>query len=155
MTLDAGIVAPLGPLSDDALRFTLVNPPAGACTITWVSTVSPRAPDNAIEEVVPGTSVCPTLSRLDMTQTGKPALCCTPLPLREITLGVFEALLATVTLPVTFPAVAGAKFTVRVADCPAFNIVPAVTPLAVKSALLAVTLETVMLELPEFVNVTD
>ncbi|MFI5093996.1 MAG: hypothetical protein ACHQIK_11195, partial [Candidatus Acidiferrales bacterium] len=66
-----------------------------------------------------------------MTQTGKAALCCTPLPLTEITVGEFVALLATETLPVTLPAPAGAKLTVKVADRPAFRIVPAGTPLAV------------------------
>ena len=41
------------------------------------------------------------------------------------------ALLVTETLPVTLPAVVGAKVTVKVAARPVFRIVPADTPLAV------------------------
>ena len=63
-------------------------------------------------------------------------------------------MLATETLPVTLPAVAGAKLTLKVADCPAFKIVPADTPLSLKPAPETVTLEIVTLELPEFVSVT-
>src|SRR5258708_40309948 len=72
--LDAGTVAPLGPASADALTFTLVKPLLGACTMTCVSTVSPRAADKVIAEVVPGASVCPTLVRLEDTQTGNAAV---------------------------------------------------------------------------------
>ena len=42
-----------------------------------------------------------------------------PVPLRGIDNGLFVALLVMVTLaPLTAPAVVGANFTVRVADCP-------------------------------------
>src|SRR5260370_13010327 len=64
---EAGIVGAPGPVSGDALRFTLVKPLEGACTTICVSTVSPRAPDRLMEEVVPAASVLPTLSRLDAT----------------------------------------------------------------------------------------
>src|SRR5258708_909926 len=72
--LDAGMVAPLGPASADALTFTFVKPFAGACTMTCVSTVSPRALDRIMAEVVPGASVCPTLIRPGNTHTGNGAL---------------------------------------------------------------------------------
>src|SRR6266403_4983766 len=65
--LESGMVAPPGPVSADALTLTLLKPPEGACTMTCASTVSPRAPDRLMEEVVPGASVLPTLSRLDAT----------------------------------------------------------------------------------------
>ena len=39
---------------------------------------------------------------------------CTPVPLKAIVAGEFVALLATLTLPVTLPAAAGAKATLRV-----------------------------------------
>src|ERR1700739_1680908 len=68
------MLAPLGPLSAEALTFTLVKPLGGPCTITWVSTVSPRAPDKVMEEVAPGASVCPTLTRLGDTHTGNAGL---------------------------------------------------------------------------------
>src|SRR6266446_3327389 len=70
MTLDTGIVAPAGPVSTEELKFTLLKPAAGACTITCVSTVSPRALDRLMEEAVPAASVFPTRTRLDCTQTG-------------------------------------------------------------------------------------
>src|SRR5260370_17788438 len=68
--LEAGIVAPPGAVRARALRLTLVKPPAGACTTTCVSTVSPRAPERLMEEVVPGTSASPTRLRLGDTHTG-------------------------------------------------------------------------------------
>src|SRR5258708_17652612 len=71
--LEAGIVTPPGPMSEEALKFTFVRPLAGACTTTWVSTVSPRAPERLMEEVVPGTSVFPTLTRLGDTHAGNAA----------------------------------------------------------------------------------
>src|SRR5260370_35781229 len=64
---ETGIVAPPGPVSAEAPRFTLVKPLEGACTTICVSTVSPRAPDRLMEEGVPAASVLPTLSRLDAT----------------------------------------------------------------------------------------
>ena len=63
------------------------------------------------------------------------------------------ALLATEILPVTLPAVAGAKVAVKVAVCPEFRITPE-TPVALKPAPETVTFEIVMLELPAFVSVT-
>ena len=68
------MVAPLGPASADALTFTFVKSFAGACTMTCVSTVSPRALDRVMAEVVPGASVCPTLIRPGDTHTGNGAL---------------------------------------------------------------------------------
>src|SRR5881394_2469008 len=123
--------------------------------MTCVSTVSPRAPDSTIEEVVPGASVLPARSKLDCTQTGYGAFVgVTPTPLRAIVAGELVALLATDTLPVTLPAVEGAKVTFKVAVWPTLRIVPAGTPLALKLAPETLTVEIVMLELPEFVSVT-
>src|SRR6266571_7431146 len=64
------MLAPPGPVRTEALRFTLDKPPAGARTMTCVSTVSPRALYRLMEEAVPGMSVCPTLARPDITHTG-------------------------------------------------------------------------------------
>src|SRR5258706_11182248 len=89
---EAGIVAPPGPVSAEALRFTLVNPLEGPCTTTWVSTVSPRAPDRLMEEVVPGASVLPTLLRLGATQTVNAG-------------GITAFTVSVAALLVTFPAV--------------------------------------------------
>src|ERR1700688_389201 len=70
---DAGIVPPPGALGSEGLTFTLVKPPAGACTVIWASTISPRAPERSMEETIPGASVFPTLTRPDATQTGNAA----------------------------------------------------------------------------------
>ena len=63
------MVAPAGPVSAEALRFTLVKPVVGPCAMICESTVSPRALDRAMEEIVPTASVFPTLMRLDATHT--------------------------------------------------------------------------------------
>ncbi len=77
----------------------------------------------------------------------------TPVPDRLIETGEFDALLVTVTLPVTPPVAAGAKVTVTVTTCAGVMIWPLETPLAVRPAPEIVTLETVMLLLPELVKV--
>src|ERR1700681_273825 len=146
------MVTPPGPVSAVALTFTLVKPPAGPCTTTCVSTASPRGPDRAMEESVPGTSVFPTLTRLGATQVLK--FDCTPVPVVEIVAGELVALLATVTPPVTLPVDVGAKVTFKVADCPGARTVPEDTLLALNPAPEALTLEMVTLELPEFLRVT-
>jgi hypothetical protein len=69
--------------------------------------------------------------------------------------GEFVALLATDTLPAALPDAAGAKVAVKVAVCPGLRISPEETPLALKPAPETVTFETVTLELPAFVSVTD
>jgi len=145
-------VTPLGPVKAVALTFTLVNPPAGPCTTTCVSTVSPRAPNNAIEETVPGASVFPTLVKLGATQVLK--FDCTPVPVIEIVAGELVALLATVTPPVTLPVVVGAKVTFKAADCPGARTVPEDTLLVLKPAPVALTLEMETLAEPEFFSVT-
>jgi hypothetical protein len=54
----------------------------------------------------------------------------TPLPDKVIDAGEFEALLVTVTLPVTLPVAAGAKITFKVAAYPGVRMSPVGTPLA-------------------------
>src|SRR5215467_4673209 len=107
--LEEGMVAPFGPLNGEALTLTLDKPPVGACTTTCVSTVSPRAPERLMEEVLPGGSVCPARTRLDCTHTGKDALAgVSPTPLKPIVAGELVALLAIDMLPAALPATAGA-----------------------------------------------
>jgi len=53
---------PPGPVSAEALKFTLVKPLAGARTTTGCQPVSPRALDSAIKETVPAASVISTRS---------------------------------------------------------------------------------------------
>src|SRR6266852_8957597 len=146
------MVTPLGPVRAVALTLTFVKPPAGPCTTTCVSTVSPRAPNRAMEESVPGVSVFPTLVKLGATHVMK--LDCTPVPVVEIVAGVLVALLATVTPPVTLPVDVGAKVTFKAADCPGTRTVPEDTLLALKPVPEALTPEIVTLELPEFLRVT-
>src|SRR5437879_2132977 len=146
------MVTPFGPLRAVAVTLTLVKPPPGPCTTTCVSTVSPRAPDNAMLESAPGASVCPTLFKLGDTHVAK--FDCTPVPLMEIVAGELVALLATVTVPVTLPVDVGAKVTFKAADCPAARTVLEETLLELKPPPEVLTPEIVTLELPVFLSVT-
>src|SRR5690242_4057223 len=104
MILEAGMEAPLGPESAEAVRLTLVKPPEGPCTTIWESTVSPRAPEREMEDVDPGASDWLTRFKLGVTQTGKFAAdCCTPLPLSEMESGEPAALLTREIAPVALP----------------------------------------------------
>ena len=78
----------------------------------------------------------------------------TPNPVTLMESGEFEALLRIVTLPMTLPVAAGAKVTFSVTICPGVMICPLETPEAVKPAPEIVTLETVILTVPEFLSVT-
>src|SRR5437879_1289778 len=148
----AEIETPFGPVRAVALTFTLVKPPAGPCTTTWLSTVSPRAPERLIEDSVPAASVFPTRNRLDATQAVK--FECTPLPVREMVAGELLALLPTTTLPLALPVTAGANVTFIVADCPGVKVVPPETLLELKPAPEAVTLEMVTFAVPVFLSAT-
>ena len=77
-----------------------------------------------------------------------------PVPDRLIAAGEFNALLATVMLPVTLPIAAGANVTFSVTSSPGVMICPLETPLEAKPAPEIVTLETVILKVPEFVRLT-
>src|SRR5256885_6531087 len=108
------MLAPAGPVSAEALRFTLVRPLVGPCKIMCVATISPRALDNAMEAVVPAAAVLPTRTMLDVTHTGYAALAgCTPVPVTPTTAGEFVALLPTIMLPVMLPVIPGAKVTLK------------------------------------------
>lgn len=77
-----------------------------------------------------------------------------PKPDKLTETGEFEALLVMVTLPVVLPVAAGANVTFSVTTWPGVMICPLEIPEAVKPAPEMVTPETVILTLPEFVNVT-
>ena len=77
-----------------------------------------------------------------------------PVPDGGSEFGEFEALLATVTFPETPVVPDGVKVTFSVTTCPGVMICPLDTPLAVKPAPVIVTVETVILTLPELVKVT-
>jgi hypothetical protein len=153
--LETAIVAPLGPVRFDAVILTFVRPPAGAFTMIWVSTYSPRPPERLTEEVVPGASLGPTLTRPGATHVLNAEFdCVVPVPLREIVAGEFVALLATTTLPVTLPEPVGAKVTFKVAVFPAARMSPLDKPLTLKPGPEMLSFEMVMLALPELVSVT-
>jgi hypothetical protein len=78
----------------------------------------------------------------------------TPVPDIVIASGEFDALLATVILPVMLPAPDGLNATACVTVCPGFKMSPVETPLALKPAPARVTPETVKVEFPELVKVT-
>ena len=68
--------------------------------------------------------------------------------------GEFDALLATVMLPVKLPAAKGEKVTLSAVLCPGVRTRPADTPLVVNIGLELATLEIVTLELPALVSET-
>src|SRR5258708_21576851 len=113
---------PFGPVRADALTLTFDNPPAGPCTTTCVSTVSPRAPESAMEESVPGASVLPTLFKLGSTHVLK--FDCTPVPAMEMVAAELLACLSMVTTPVAPPVDVGAKVTFKAAVWPGAREVP-------------------------------
>ena len=76
-----------------------------------------------------------------------------PVPESAIVVEEFVALLATMTLPVALPAVAGANVALRVVVWPGVRITPD-APLALKPAPETLTFEMVMFELPALVRVT-
>ena len=80
------------------------------------------------------------------------AMSCTPVPDNAMLAGELVALLATLTLPVRLPEEAGAKVTLRVTAWLGVKVVPEVTPLALKLAPEAVTLERVTFEFPVLVK---
>jgi hypothetical protein len=98
--------------------------------------------------------VCPStmLPKLKLAgETLRPA--CAPVPLRFIVSGDPGASLVTFTVPVAFPGVVGANFTLSVAACPVFNMAGVVKPLTVNPVPAATTLEICTAALPELVNV--
>ncbi len=68
-----------------------------------------------------------------------------PVPLRAITVGELEALLASDRLPVTLPVAVGANFTWKVALCPAASVAGKVRPLRLKPLPVTVAWEMVTL----------
>jgi hypothetical protein len=78
----------------------------------------------------------------------------TPVPESVTVAGELLALLVTVTLPGSDPALAGVNVTLIEATWPGVRINPVCTPLAEYPAPESVTLEIVTLEFPLFVNVT-
>jgi hypothetical protein len=79
---------------------------------------------------------------------------CTPVPVAEITLGEFVALLTTETVPFTAPTTVGANTTESTVVCPAVSVIGVAIPFALNPAPTTATLEIVTLPVPEFVTVT-
>ena len=77
-----------------------------------------------------------------------------PDPDNEMLAGEFVALLVTVTLPETLPAVVGANVALKEVDCPAARVRGSARPLALKPVPLTLTCERDTLELPVFVRAT-
>jgi hypothetical protein len=78
----------------------------------------------------------------------------TAVPLKGIERLGFEALEATVTVPLNVPAEVGANFTVNVVLCPGVNVTGGVTPEMLNPVPAAVAAEIVALVPPVFVTVS-
>jgi len=77
----------------------------------------------------------------------------TPLPLRGIAVGEPGALLTSETLPVTLPAPAGAKATLKFVLCPGVKVKGSVSPLVAKPLPETVACETDRFAVPAFFSV--
>jgi hypothetical protein len=76
----------------------------------------------------------------------------TPLPLRATTAGEFGALLTMVKLPLAAPADAGANWTLKLVDWPAFSVMGKDKGLVLKPLPATLTWVTVRVPVPLFVN---
>lgn len=77
---------------------------------------------------------------------------CTPVPLNEITVGEFVAVLVTVRLPAALVAVRGANVTVRFMLCPAARVTAPDKPLTKNPEPAIVACERVTMAVPVFVR---
>jgi hypothetical protein len=77
-----------------------------------------------------------------------------PVPDKEAIVGEFVALLATETPPVALPEAVGANVTMSVAVWLGVSVVPALTPPALNSLPVTLTVEMTTFELPLFVRAT-
>ena len=77
-----------------------------------------------------------------------------PTPLSEIESGEFVAVLTTDALPVAFPAMVGAKVTLKFAACPGESVTRGAEPFRVKPLPVTLTWEMLTSALPVFVSVT-
>ena len=97
--------------------------------------------------------VTPTVTLPKLTLAGMTEICgCTPLPFSEIVVGELVALLAKLRLPVTLPAVAGAKLTLSERLWPAARVAAPVKPLTVNPAPVMAICERLTLAVPVFVS---
>lgn len=98
----------------------------------------------------------PTATLLKLALPGITEICgCTPLPVSEIVVGEFVALLTTLRLPVVLPAALGAKLTVRTKLWPAARVMAPVKPLTLNPAPMIAACETFTLPVPVLVSETD
>ncbi len=103
------------------------------------------------EVVVPTATVPkPTLAGLTISCGWAVA----PVPLRGIIRDGFEAVLVTVTLPLSAPDVAGVKVTANEVDCPPGSVSGTEMPLTANTLPLTATCDIEMLEVPVFFSVT-
>lgn len=81
-------------------------------------------------------------------------LTCTPVPESAMIFGEPDALLVTLTEPVSLPAAFGLKITLKVVFCPSLRVTGVPVPVRLKPLPVALICETVTLEFPELVTVT-
>jgi hypothetical protein len=80
---------------------------------------------------------------------------CVPVPLKEIVVGEFGALLTIEMVPLALPADVGANFALNVVLSPAPNVSGVLNPLMLRPVPDTVALDIVTLAVPELVNVMD
>jgi hypothetical protein len=108
----------------------------------------------SVSEAVWFLPVC-TLPKLTVDGLAVSAPGVVPLPESAIAREAFDALLLTLTPPVTAPLVCGANAIVKLVLCPAARVSGKVIPLTVNPEPVAVTCEMFTLDPPELVSVSD
>jgi len=103
-----------------------------------------------VNELLLPTLTFPKLKLDELSPSNRVAA--TPVPLREIVIGEFGALLTTVIDPVTLPAALGPNTALNVAALPAAMVNGVVIPAVLKPAPEAVTEEIVTVAVPPFVR---
>jgi hypothetical protein len=108
------------------------------------------------ERVIVCELLVPVLTFPKLALPGVAVICaCVAVPLKEIVIDGFEALLTIEIVPLLLPELVGANCALKVVLWPARTVIGAVSPLMLKPAPVAAACEIVTLAEPEFVKVMD
>jgi hypothetical protein len=163
VTVPVTLPAALGPKT----ALNVVDWPAAMFTGAVIPEVLKPAPATVTEEIVTvalppfvSVTVCellvPVVTLPNDALVGVADNCgWVPVPLNVIVVGEFGALLTIEMLPLALPAEVGANLALNVVLSPAPNVRGVLNPLMLRPAPDTVALDSVMLAVPEFVNVMD
>jgi hypothetical protein len=137
-------VGSVNPVTENPAPVTL------ACEIVTLAVLAVTV--TVLDELLP-TFTLPKLSEVGLAAS-VPAAAAPPVPINWTVLVGFDALLVSVTLPLTAPAVVGANVAENEADCPGASVSGSCNPVAVKPVPLVVIPEIVRFALPLLFKLT-